>query len=341
MTMTRRQLLGLAGSACLGSMVPGFSWAQGSAKQRLDIIIQGFSLGIHVPQQIAIRAGLTELGYPPANIKRISSMGVITQSTIGGTGNFSEADVTTSLTASSKGADVRLTGLVYNNLDQVFVVNADKIKSYDDFKKQENVVAINSLGDFIYVFLVGALARHHVDIKDVTLVEMGGSGSRMNALLTGRVAAVPIHFDQAAMVASQGNYKVFVKPWDLYHHFMAESWLTTGSWADKNEQVLVDLNKAMITSFRRANADYDYFAKGYREYATVKGAKEISDEDLKPQWETLSKTIGAWPEDGGFEQAHFETLEPVYREAQVIDGNFNFSNIIDTRYVKQALQELG
>jgi NitT/TauT family transport system substrate-binding protein len=132
-----------------------------------------------------------------------------------------------------------------------------------------------------------------------------------------------------------------VKPWEVYQNFMAESWLTTGAWADKNERALVDLNKAMITSFRRANSDYDYFAKGYRKYATVSDAAKISDEKLRPEWETLSKTIAAWPNDGGFEQSNFAALEPVYREAKVIGGKFDFSKVVDTRYVKQALHELA
>jgi len=57
------------------------------------------------------------------------------------------------------------------------------------------------------VLLSGVLSKHDIDIEDTTIVEMGGSGSRMRALLAGRVAAVPVHFDQAAEVVSKATTK--------------------------------------------------------------------------------------------------------------------------------------
>jgi len=46
---------------------------------------------------------------------------------------------------------VSIVGLVYNSTSQVLVVNADKIKSYDDFKNPQNSLALNARGDFIYI----------------------------------------------------------------------------------------------------------------------------------------------------------------------------------------------
>src|SRR5690606_1341174 len=108
-------------------------------------------------------------------------------------------------------------------------------------------------------------------------------------------AAVPVHFDQAASIVKQGNYKVLIEPWKTYKHWLSEAWLVPGRWADDkdNLRAAVDLNKAMIRSFRRSNADYEYFAAGFRKYATVPKAAEVTDAELKPVWEKLSKEIGA------------------------------------------------
>src|SRR5258708_23529699 len=181
-------------------------------------------------------------------------MQVITQWIVAGVAEAGDADVVSAMRASEAGANVKLIGMVYNSTSQVFVVNADKIKSYADFKNSSNAIALNSRGDFIYVLLSGVLGKHDIDIEDTTIVEMGGSGSRMRALLAGRVAAVPVHFDQAAEVLKQGNYKILVEPWKVYDRWISEAWLVNRGWLGEkeNQRALVDLNKAMITSFRRA-----------------------------------------------------------------------------------------
>ncbi len=270
-------------------------------------------------------------------------MQVITQSIVASSAEAGDSDVVSALRSTEAGAKVTLVGLVYNSTSQVLVVNADKIKSYEDFKNPENAIALNSRGDFIYVMISGALARNNVDIEDTTIVEMGGSGSRMKALLAGRVAAVPVHFDQTGEILKQGNYKVLVEPWKVYERWISESWLVNRAWlAEKdNQQALVDLNKAMISSFRKANADYAYFAGGYRKYATVPGAAEISDDALRPIWQRLSTEIHAWPGDGGFKREYFKQLLPVYRQARAVKAEPDLNAAVEPRFVDQALQELG
>ncbi|MFC7397216.1 ABC transporter substrate-binding protein [Chelatococcus sp. GCM10030263] len=343
MRTTRRQLFQLAAGAGAGLALPYGSGAFAQAGRQLKLEIQGFSLAIHIPEVIALREGLRELGYAEPKIDRIESMQVITQSIVAGSAEAGDADVVSAMRASEVGANVKLIGLVYNSTSQVFVVNADMIKSYADFKEQSNAIALNSRGDFIYVLLSGVLAQNGVDIDDTTIVEIGGSGSRMRALLGGRVAAVPVHFDQAASIVKQGNYKVLIEPWKTYKHWLSEAWLVPGAWADdkNNERAAIDLNKAMIKSFRQANADYEYFARGFRKYATVPKAADVTDSELKPVWEKLSKEINAWPNDGGFKREYFKELLPVYRKAGAIKGEPDLNRFIETRFVDQALQELG
>jgi NitT/TauT family transport system substrate-binding protein len=123
----------------------------------------------------------------------------------------------------------------------------------------------------------------------------------------------------------------------------SQVWTVTGPWADNkdNHRTAIDMNKAMIKSFRRANADYEYFAKGYRNYSTEANAAKASDETLKPVWQRLSTEIAAWPNDGGLNRDAFKELLPVYRKAGAIKGEPNLNKVVETRFVEQALQELG
>jgi NitT/TauT family transport system substrate-binding protein len=339
MRATRRQFLRVAGAAVLSPFAPAFA----QKGRQLNVIIQGFSLAIHIPQVIALQEGMPELGYAPAKMDRIESMQVITQSIVANSAEAGDADVVSALRASEVGANIKMIGMVYNSTSQVFVVNADKIKSYADFKDPANAIALNSRGDFIYVLLAGVLAKHDLDIEDTTIIDMGGSGSRMRALLAGRVAAVPVHFDQAAEIVKQGNFKVLIEPWQEYKTWLSEPWLVHGAWADNkdNQRVATDLCKAMITSFRRANGDYNYFAAGFRKYATVPDAAKVTDEKLKPIWQKLSADIKAWPNDGGFKREYFKELLPVHRKAGAIKGEPDLNRVVETRFIEQALQELG
>jgi NitT/TauT family transport system substrate-binding protein len=342
MTLTRRQFGRSAASLGAAAMLPvGSAFAQKG--RSLNVIIQGFSLAIHIPQVIALQEGLPELGYAPVKMNRIESMQVITQSIVANSAEAGDADVASAMRASEVGAKIKMIGMVYNSTSQVFVVNADMIKSYAAFKDPSNAIALNSRGDFIYVLLAGVLAKHDLDIEDTTIIEIGGSGSRMRALLAGRVAAVPVHFDQAAEMVNQGNFKVLIEPWQEYKTWLSEPWLVPSAWADDkdNHRIATDLIKAMITSFRRASADYGYFATGFRKYATVPDAAKVPDEKLRPIWQKLSQDIKAWPKDGGFKREYFKELLPVYRKAGAIKSEPDLTSLIETRFVEQALQELG
>ena len=344
-TITRRGTLQLMSAAGAGLFLPGMGGGLAAAQQgrSLDAQILGFTLAIHVPAIVALNDGMVELGYGPSEMARIESMQVVTQSIVSGSAEVGEADIISAMRAAGAGADVKLTGLVYNNTSQVLVVDADRVSSLADLANPANPIALSSTGDFIYVMLAGAMARENVSIDDVTTVEIGGSGSRMRALLGGRVAGVPVHFDQAQQIMQEGNYKVLVEPWTIFDPWLSEAWLCNGRWLENadNERMMIDLVKATITSFRRANESYDYFAEGYRKFSTAADAATVTDETLRPIWEQLSQTIRAWPDDGGFRREYFEQLLPEYRNAGVLSANLDIGSVVDTTYVERALTELG
>jgi NitT/TauT family transport system substrate-binding protein len=341
MQITRRHTLGLL-SAGIGLGLAGRP-AFSETKRSLKAHILGNSLAIHIPAIAALHDGLPALGYATSTLARVDSMQVMTQSIIGGSAEVGEADISSSLRASVAGANVRVIGLVYANADLVFVANADVVKDYADLAKPGTIVAVNSKGDWIHAMLVGPLKKRGIDINKLTIVEIGGSGSRMQALLAGRVQAVPVHIDQAPQIMSKGNYKILLKPWDEYPVYIAETWLVSGDWLQKpeNQRMAIDLQKAVITSFRRANRDLGYFGDAYRKYCTLKGASKTTDDQLRPTWELMVKEIRAWPDDGMFKRKYFQELLPVYKAVGAYPKDPDLNTLIDTRYVNQALKELG
>lgn len=344
MFMTRRNALKLLGTGAadglaLSPRLPAFA----AAERALDANILGYTLAIHIPAIVALNEELPKLGYAKSTLKRIESMQVVTQSVVAGSTELGEADVIAAMRASDAGSNVKLIGLVYNSTSQVLVVDAAKIASFKDFEKPENVIALNSRGDFIFAMLAGVFQKNGVDINKLTIADVGGSGSRVKALLAGRVAAIPAHFDQAEAMMKQGNYKVMVEPWKVYSQWLSEVWLVNGAWLEKpeNQRLSVDLMKATLTAFRAASRDFSYFAAGYRKYATIQGAADAKDEALRPIWEHLVNNIRAWPSDGGFHIENFQALAPFYQTAGVLRSGADFGALIEPRFLQQALKELG
>lgn len=343
MTMRRRDALKGAAAAGLLPFVPALTPAAlAQAARPLKINLLGFALGIHVPAMAAIFDILPGMGYAPAT-QRMDQIRTITQTLIAGAAELGETDSITVMSAVEAGADLKIVGLVYRQTSLVFVVNADKVQDFKDLEKPENVVAVNGKGDITHVMLLGPLLKRGVDIKKITIVDVGGSGARMQALLSGRVAAVPIHFDQAAELAKRGNFKILIEPWKEYRAWINEVWAVDGSWLKKkeNERAVVDLLKAEMTAFRKADDDINWYTEQYRKYVTLKEAKDATVDSVRPLWDGLTKEIKAFPRDMVLDLEDWRELLPVYVQAEAIQGKVKVEQVIDPSFAQQAVAELG
>lgn len=340
----RRNFLKTAGVAGAAILASGGLGQLLAATRKLTINIPGNSLGVHIPYMAAINEILPTLGdYGSADWERVPKLQTITQSILTGTTEVGAGDAISTLRAAEAGADLKIIGNAFMNTSLVFVVNGDKVKDYSDLEKSDITLAVNSKGDFTHVLLIGPLREKGVDLDKVNIITMGGSGSRMRALLAGRVDGVPIHFDQAAAVAEQGNYRVMVEPAKEFDAFLGEVWIVSSDWLSKpeNEQAAVDLLKATITAFRKANSDPKWYAEMYRKYGTNDKMAGQSDEEIEVVRKALGEDIGCWPNDMRHSMSVYESLVPVYKAAGAIQGTVDLSKVVDTTVVEKALKDLG
>ncbi|MBC5809756.1 MAG: ABC transporter substrate-binding protein [Candidatus Eremiobacteraeota bacterium] len=345
MPIRRRDALKLlsagAGAGLLGSLpLPG---ASKDPDRIMDIELLGFQLAIHIPGTAAVIEGLPAMGgYGAPKVARIDQIRTSVSNLVAGSTEMVETGPTGILGATEQGGDLKILGYFYRNTSLIFVVNSDRIKDYKDLEKPENVVAVNGKGDITHVMLLGPLIKRGVDVNKLTIVEIGGSGGRLRALLSGRVQAVPIHFDQAADVLKQGPYKVLFQPWDFYRLWVNEVWACSGAWLKKpgNGRAAIDVLKATTAAFRRANRDYNWYAQMYRKYATVPKANETTDEVLKPLWHKLVNDVRAWPDYNILTANDMRDLLPLYKAVGDIKGTVNAKDVIDHSYAEQAMKEL-
>ncbi len=345
MTISRRNALGLLSAGTAAGLTGGrILPASAQAPRILNVNLLGFSLAIHVPAM----AGLFDIlptfpGYGPPKIQRFSSIETLTTTLISGNADIGESDMINALRAIEAGANLKIIGNVYLWSDLVWVVNADKIKSFADLFKPDVTLAANGRGDGTFIELAGALLKRGFDPDKLNVIEVGGSGARFTALMSKRVDGVPMHTDQLAVAQKQGNYKPLLEPWREYKAWSEEVWATPADWLKKpeNQRAAVDFMKANITAFRRANRDFDWYVDEYHKVVTLPNAATEPKDTIRPQWQELSQVIKAWPNNNGFSLEWFEQIVPVYVAAKAIKGTVKIDQVIDTTIVQQALKELG
>lgn len=342
---TRRDIIkGVAAAAAIGAAPGPWSAVNAQARRTLSINIVANTLGIHVPYMGALEEILPTMpGYGPPKVERVSKLETITQSILTGSVEIGGGDAISTLRAVEAGADLKIIGNCFMNTSLVFVANAERIKTDKDLERSDVSVAVNSPGDFTHVMLIRPLRQRGVDIKKVNVVTMGGSGTRLRALVAGKVDAVPIHFDQAEDLLKTAKYKVLIEPWKEYDNFLGEVWMVSSQWLAKpeNQRAAVDLLKATIQSFRRAHTDAAWYANAFRKYGTATEMQKARDAEIEPIRVKLAKEVNAWPLDMRHKAEIYQELLPVYKEADAVKGGVDLGKVVETRYAEQALRELG
>lgn len=343
--LSRRDAMkaGLGGLGVIAVGPVGSAFAQAGRVLKINTLAS--AAAVNVPMQAALRSVLPTLpGFGAPEVRPTAKIPQIAQEVIAGASDLGDADVASTLAGAEAGADLKIIGLSYSNTSQVIVVNADKTKSIEDVAAKGGTIAVNSIGDFMYVMLLGVLAKRNIDPKKVNFIEMGSSGDRARALLAGRVDAVPMHVEQAAQIAQQGNFQILVRPWEEYNNWFSAVLISSGKWlqADENKAAAVAVLKSILTSFRRTNTDYDWYKARVGDYASSKDLKTAGDDFLKPVWQTLTTQIKAFPADmAPMTPDEFAKVIPVYKQAGALKGTVDLGKVIDRSYLEQALKELG
>jgi len=341
-SITRRDTLKLAlGTAALGAGLGRFGTA--SAADPITCINYGFVLGIHCPSTRGLLEECPGMGLD-VEMQRFQKGRDIVQTVIGGRGDVAITGPIGVLRSIQAGNDLTIFGNNYLHTSLVVVVNSDAIQTFQDFTKSDVTVGINSQGDITQVMMIGGMLKAGADPSKVNWADIGGSGSRMRALISKRIQASVIHFDQVPKVQKEGNYKILLVPAKQYDPWVNEVVYTRREWLanPENRAKAVTVMKGIITAHRNATRDYGYYKKSFLDYATLKGKDKMPDETVKSYWNTIANEMGVWPADNSFKRSNFEKLMPYYVAAKAVeDQPIDLSKAVDESIVADALKALG
>lgn len=343
--MNRRQLCMMLPTFTVGSLSGriGTRGALAQAPRELEFQLLGFVLAIQVPAMAAVLEILPAMpGYGPTKFTRINQNRVVAQVMVSGNADIGDTDPPVVVSAIEAGGQLKMVGKLYDKTSLVLVGNADRVRTIADLAKPETRVAIGARGEITHVMLVQALLRHNQPTDQMTLIEMPGSGPRVTALLSGRIDAANLHFDQVESIASRGNFRVLIEPWKEFGAWANEVWVVRKAWLEepRNRRALVDVLKANLTAFRRANTDFDWYLAMYRKYCSQPNAAQETAANLRPIWDKLRTEIRAWPNDMNFSMEEIRDLLPAYRASDAIAGTVRAEDIVDASFLRQALSEM-
>lgn len=343
---TRRNLLRAGATGAGAFLLSGNLAPVRAAEGRvLQVSTLASAAAVNVPMQAALRNGLGQItGFANADVRPTAKIPEIVQEVIAGSTDIGDADIASTLAAAEAGADIKIIGLSYDNTSQCIVANSTTTKSLQDVANRGGTIAVNSIGDFMYVMILGVLDRHGIPVDKINFVEMGSSGDRARALLAGRVDAVPMHIEQAEELKRHGPYEILVRPWNEYEDWFSAVTIASGKWLrkDENKAAAVALIKSVLLSFRAVDSDYAAFRGMIEKYASSKDLRSENDDFLKPVWNTLTREIKTFPVDmASLTTDRVARTLPVYVKAQALTGKIDLARVIDRTYLDQALKELA
>lgn len=344
MSVNRREMMSMglaAGAATLASF--GTRPALAQAGRALKFQILGGGAAVSVPGT----AGITEIlptlkGYAAPEIARINQIRVVTQTMVAGTADIGEADPPTVFAAVEAGAKLKIIGKCYDNTSLCLIANADTVKSIEDLASPKTRVAIGARGEISHIMLVEPLMRRGIDFDKMTIVEMPGSTTRVSAIVSKRVDVASLHFHQLGEIAPHGNFQIVLEPWKEIKGWVNDALLVRADWLEKpeNQRAAIDVLKAILMAYKKANSDLSWYTQMYKKISANTDAKDMTDEMMRPTWERIRSEIRAWPEDMNVSIPALQALLPAYKAAGAIAGTVKVEDVVETKYIQQAVAEL-
>ena len=341
--MTRRAAMRLIAGAPLAAGVGGFP-AAAHAADTVKCINLGFVLGIHCPPTFGILDECPKLGLQ-VEMQRFQRMRDALQTVSGGTGDIGISEPIMLLHSRQAGNDIVIFGNHYLHTTLVVVVNADFIQTWKDLEKPDVTVGINSQGDITQVMTIGGFLKNGGDLAKVKWADVGGSGTRVRALLSKRVQATQSCISTRCRKSRKAATTKCC--WCRIRNTIPGSTRScsrapTGSKIAANRRKAVMFMKGIIIGSRKANADFAYYRNSFVKYATLKEKDTMPEAEMRAHWNALSREIGVWPADNAFRVSNLEKLLPYYRAAKAIDDKpIDLKAATDLTIVAQALKELG
>ena len=248
-TFVARHIAVLVAASLAAMAAVGPLSAQTLDKMRLGY--SGTGLNNYV-LEMGRRAGIFRKNGLDLEVVYVNSGSLLNQALIAGTFDVSFSQGSESMLAKLRGADMRITAVIANRFNHVYLT-APTITSIKQLKGKK--VAVSRFGSGSHFQSNLALKEGGLDPdKDVTVLQIGNSGARMAAILSGTVDGTIIAADFVPRAKKEGfNIVADLADSKIDYPFLSLNMM--GSYIDRNPKMVKALIKGMAESITVLQTD--------------------------------------------------------------------------------------
>jgi NitT/TauT family transport system substrate-binding protein len=242
---------------------------------------------------IAAEAGLFKKYNLDFQIVYIASSPSVTAAMLGGDAEVALTGGEGNIRAYVQGAtDFVFIGAVKNVFTHS-ILAGPAVKTPDDLRGKR--IGINRIGSNPHFFTVQALRQKGIDpVKDVQLMQSGGSPETLAALVSGNLDAACLNPPSDTQALAQGFHYVIYGP-DQKIPYAATAFVTRKTVLAKRPQVIGEFMKAMAEAAKVVHEDREFTYKVMGKYLRVSDRK-ILDASYNTEVKALEKRLEIRPE---------------------------------------------
>jgi NitT/TauT family transport system substrate-binding protein len=202
--LDRRSFATLAGASLLST--PFIPRASAQALTPIKVGYDGFSMTTS-PMNYGLQKGIFRKHGLDLNMVYIDAGVTLTQAVVGGSVDIGQNGYTPAAAAAVQGGDIVFIGGISNKLPFQLIVKTE-IKTAADLKGKK--IAISRLGSSSDTAAGFAVAHLGLKRSDVTLLQLGGEGTRTAAMMSGQIDGSMEQLPRSAELEETGKYHMLV-----------------------------------------------------------------------------------------------------------------------------------
>jgi NitT/TauT family transport system substrate-binding protein len=195
------------------------------------------------------------------------------------------------------------------------------------------IIAGGEPGDVQNILTEAILEKYGMSVDDVTLANIGGSGDRTTALLSGRVNATMVYGDNHVRLTEAG-YHTITSAAEEFPGLVDDLLVASPDWLEKNPDVATAVAEAQLEAAQ-------WFAESPEEWLdlaleTVTGLEEATAQGFYE----LAEGLDMYPTDGLLSEDSLQQTYEMLLEADVIEVT-DFDAWATTEFMDAARDNLG
>lgn len=172
--------------------------------------------------------------------------------------------------------------------------------------------------------------------KDVSIIQAGGQGARVSAMVAGRIDATMVSFSAYLTLKSQGYNLLYSYTHEQPNLYDDMLWATP-NWLSKNADVAVAINEALLESYRWFDNPANKQAFVQEAMADVKGM----DATVASQMYDVYQQNNMYPPNQILTNDALAFNQAAYVKAGSLPKALPISQVCDPSFAQQALRAVG